>query len=75
MIGCGSLLSAFGVRISLTFHLMLVYNILGRFGLVSGHLKELSTRVTIYSLYVLTVDYFAAFFNCTHARWIGRQTL
>ena len=48
----------FGIRVSVTFHLMFVHIILlFRFGLLSGHLleKKLLTRLTICSLYILTV--------------------
>ena len=34
---CGPLLSIFGVRVSVTFHLMCVHNILVLFRLLNGH--------------------------------------
>ena len=37
---CGSLLPGFVVRVSVTFHLICVYNFLVRFVLLIGHLWE-----------------------------------
>ena len=42
---CGSLLPVFGVKVSMTFHLLFVNIILVRFGLLSGHLLGKSCPV------------------------------
>ena len=60
---CGSLLPVFGVRVSVTFQLMRVHII---FNLVwvaewSFFGKELFTRLTIFSLYILTIRNFSNF--------------
>ena len=60
---CGSLLPGFGVRVSVTFHLMFVHIILVRVVLPSGHLlgKSCSIRLTVCSLCILTICIFIFF--------------
>ena len=50
--------ACFGVRVSVTFHVMYVYIISVRFGLLS---KELLTRLTISSLSIFTICNFSYF--------------
>ena len=53
---CGSLLSVFGVRVSVTFHLMCVHIILGRFGLLSDYLLERAAH-SVDHMFSLYFDY------------------
>ena len=58
-----TLLTVFGVRVSVMFHLMCFHIISVRFEILSGNLfgKELLTRLTICSLCILTICYFSHF--------------
>ena len=54
---CVSLLAVFGVRVSVTFHLMCVYIIFSSVSFAEWPPfgKKLLTRLTICSLYILTI--------------------
>ena len=60
---CGSLLPVFGVRVSVTFHLMFDHIIFSsvKVPVWSPFGKELFTRLNICSLCILAICYFSGF--------------